>query len=657
MSANTMSFNASNSTLGDFLDIIVPTYVQAVKSTLKECESYTQNIKLNTSITLDSEDNIFRKEQEYHCDGNHDLERGIDQVLEVFEFNNYVPGYKLLTKRTQCYLFSKCMLAHFPALDDNGNIPAPDINSESREPTEMEKAVDQLCNTGLVEWLRYCVLSHPDVEEVLKPVADRYEEVMRKEIKRLDDIPHVEQKTDEWHAIRKNMVSASVAGYMDSEACGCNISHEKSKMEEKCGIKDRKPFSWGCVPLRHGQQYEDVSGHMYDTFNRLDSKEYGILPDHRYSWIGASPDGVIMRVKEPSTTITPKHSYNTRSTDRKDTQIIYPNTTTASNDAKGYLDRALIGRMREIKNPVSRNINDKIPPYYYWQMLQQMYVCQLPMCDFIQTLIKYPQECEWSIFIADSMPYDILTSATSWLEYQKILSPYILENVDWPIMNLFLTKKHKLDHIYNIPLTYADNMLSTTLASRFKEITHIAPENVNRRGQVKGILWCFTREDANGEVDFRVEFTSINEAVTDSETIFQQECALKDKHERDGGFKLSEKHYWNVEEYNVIEVEYNQGLYEGLAKFCQRPGVTENEWHKDNCIISRLRYKWDIVEELRAINDLKAKKAKYDEYYPPSKLNRNKAASGNKTAFGNPKYQRRKKSGGQPRIRSAFNLD
>ena len=29
------------------------------------------------------------------------------------------------------------------------------------------------------------------------------------------------------------------------------------------------------------------------------------------------------------------------------------------------------------------------------------------------------------------------------------------------------------------------------------------------------------------------------------------------------GFKLDEKHYWYLEDYKVIEVEYNQQLYEG----------------------------------------------------------------------------------------------
>lgn len=627
--------------LKEFLDIIVPTYLQGLQHTLESCDTYTKRIKSTNTITLDTDGDIYRTEQKYHCTGDHNMKLGVDQVLEIFEFNNYIPGYKLLTKRTQDYLFSKCMLAHFPPLDEVNTNSETDTNSDI---TPLQKIIYQICEAGLIDWLRYCVLTHPDVEAFMKPIADKYVEYNKREITRLDNIPHVEQKTEEWHAIRKNMISASVAGYIDSDACGCNKSHERSKMEEKSGLKSRRPFSWGCIPLRHGQQFEDLTGHMYDTFKRLKSKEYGILPDQHYTWLGASPDGIITHVNEPTCANLASKKAKTNAT-----------------DAASYTDRAMIGRMREIKNPVSRSITDKIPSYYYWQMLQQMYVCQLPICDFIQTLVKYPAQCEWDIFMKDTIPYELITDTTTWLEYQKLLSPYILENIDWAVMNQLLIRDNKLDDISSIDLTTVDNTLTTTLATHFQKITHIAPENINRRGQVKGILWCFIREDDAGETDFRVEFTSMDIAVNNEENIYQQECALKEKY---NGFKLDDKHYWNVEEYRVIEVEYNQGLYEGLAKFCNLSNTSNDNHHKDNCIISRLQAKWNMIETLRAIDDMDAKRTKFMEFYPDPKegepgwrSDKNAGVtSGGKTAYGNAKYSRRNKSK-QPRIRSAFKLD
>lgn len=632
-------------TLNDYLSIIVPVYIDSLKHTLDICQTYTTRIKNDANITLEADGNIFVHEQNYHCKGDHDIALDDDQSLEVFEFNEYVPGYKLLTQRTQQYLFAKCMLSHFPHDPSETNDLAP---------ITLQKTITKLCQAGLVDWLRHCVLTHPDVESFMQPIAARYETFVAHEIERLDAIPHVEQKTEAWHQIRKNMISASIAGYIDSAACGCNKSNERSKIEEKGGVKDTRPFSWGCIPLRHGQQYEDVTGHIYNTFKRLNSKEYGILPDYRYNWLGASPDGVITSVSAPNT--------NRRA----------QNATSEHIDSTSYMDKAMLGRMREIKNPVSRSINDKIPSYYYWQMLQQMYVCQLPICDFIQTQFKYPIECDFQTYINDTIPPELITNANCWQDHHSYLAPYIIENIDWSIMNLFLIKDFKLtdspindrsilQHIGKIDLNNIDNMLATTLARRFYQVTHIAPENINKRGQAKGMLWCFIKDDDNGETEFRVEFTQIHTPANNKDDLHQHECMLRAKYLADG-FTLSEQHYWNLEEYKVTEVEYNQGLYEGLAQFCNHPNITPDNYHKDNCIINRLLTRWNIIQELRSIEDTDAKRAKFLEYYPNEKKNNTSAATNsqskdnNKTALGNSKYTRRPKSS-KPRQHTVFNLD
>jgi len=648
-------------TLHDYLSIIVPEYIQLLKCTLDDCQQYTQRIKDDSNITLDSPSNIYTQEQLYHCNGTHDLKNTVDQTLEIFEFNNYVPGYKLLTHRTQDYLFAKCMLAYFPS----------EINETPKYlvPVSLQLAIKKLCQSGLVDWLRHCVITHPDVELFMKPIADRFKTFVQHEITRLDSIPHVEQKTDAWHNIRKNMISASVAGYIDSDACGSNKSNEITKIEEKSGLKSTRPFSWGCLPLRHGQQFEDVSGHIYNTFNRLHSKEYGILPDYRYAWLGASPDGVITDVSPANTRIRPNTSNTV--------------TTTSSNildTTVSYTDTAMLGRMREIKNPVSRTINDKIPSFYYWQMLQQMYVCQLPICDFIQTQIKYPNTCDFKTYNNDTIPLELINNATCWQDHHSYLATYVMENIDWHTMNLFLIKHFNLlatdtndtghtdrsTSIGSIHLDTADNMLANTLSKYFKQITHIAPENINNRGQLKGVLWCFTKEDTNGEIDFKVEFTEMYTATNNETELHQHKCMLVDKYAK-SGFKLSEQHYWNLEEYKVNEVEYNQCLYEGKNHFIADNTTTTTlppttTSHIDNCIISRLLHKWNIINELRAIDDLDSKRSKFLEYYPSKPNKTTKAALSRKnamsttTALGNPKYYKRKNSN-KPRQRGLFNLD
>lgn len=62
---------------------------------------------------------------------------------------------------------------------------------------------------------------------------------------------------------------------------------------------------------------------------------------------------------------------------------------------------------------------------------------------------------------------------------------------------------------------------------------------------------------------------------------------------------------WNLTEYQNIEIEYNQGLYEGWA-------APEGR----NTIQSRLATKWAMIQELRAIEDLTERWRAYAKYYP-----------------------------------------
>jgi len=46
-----------------------------------------------------------------------------------------------------------------------------------------------------------------------------------------------------------------------------------------------------------------------------------------------------------------------------------------------------LGRLLEIKNPYSREIDETIKPEYMVQILQQQYTTQIPVCDFVETTI------------------------------------------------------------------------------------------------------------------------------------------------------------------------------------------------------------------------------------------------------------------------------
>ena len=109
----------------------------------------------------------------------------------------------------------------------------------------------------------------------LNPIVSKYVDYVNKQIQYLNKIPYIEQKTEEWFKIRKNMISASVCGYIDSKECGIGLSKETEQILTKTDLQEKKKFYWG-GPTKHGQIYEDLSGDFYDTFNGLTSKEYGI---------------------------------------------------------------------------------------------------------------------------------------------------------------------------------------------------------------------------------------------------------------------------------------------------------------------------------------------------------------------------------------------
>ena len=97
-------------------------------------------------------------------------------------------------------------------------------------------------------------------------------------------------------------------------------------------------------PLHWGQKYEPLSVLYYEYINKSSVSEFGCIPHNKYSYLAASPDGII-----------------------------------CDEESEIY------GRMLEIKNVVSREITG-IPKMEYWiQMQLQMEVCNLNECDFLET--------------------------------------------------------------------------------------------------------------------------------------------------------------------------------------------------------------------------------------------------------------------------------
>ena len=149
-----------------------------------------------------------------------------------------------------------------------------------------------------------------------------------------------EQKTDEWHRYRHNLITASSAWKALDSLCNIN-----SFILGKCKpVEIRKQGSYNLsTPFHWGVKYEPVSVLLYEYLYEAVITDFGCIQHDEHKFLGASPDG-----------INTKHSH------------------------------PLFGRMLEIKNIVNRDITG-IPKKEYWVQMQiQMEVCNLDSCDFLE---------------------------------------------------------------------------------------------------------------------------------------------------------------------------------------------------------------------------------------------------------------------------------
>ena len=164
---------------------------------------------------------------------------------------------------------------------------------------------------------------------------------IRNKINNLMNKLQPEQRTPEWYTYRHNLITASsVHKVFGSNSQMNDLIYEKSndlnlEYHNTLNINDARHW---------GNKYEDLSIMFYELFFDTKVKDFGCLQHNKYNFIGASPDGINV----------------------KENNIRY-------------------GRMLEIKNVVSREITG-IPKEDYWiQMQQQLEVCDLNECDFLET--------------------------------------------------------------------------------------------------------------------------------------------------------------------------------------------------------------------------------------------------------------------------------
>jgi putative phage-type endonuclease len=198
--------------------------------------------------------------------------------------------------------------------------------------------------------------------------TSKNKEDITKIITYLKSKPQPEQRTNEWYEFRHNLITASNAyKAFESDAMKNQLIYEKCQpiktastssytQTQNKQVNINTPFHWG-------QKYEPVSVMIYEYINNTRVGDFGCIKHDKYSFLGASPDGI----------------------------NIDPNN-------QKY------GIMLEIKNIVNREITG-IPKKEYWVQTQlQMETCDLDECDFLETrFIEYENE---NAFLMDTSNSD-----------------------------------------------------------------------------------------------------------------------------------------------------------------------------------------------------------------------------------------------------------
>lgn len=164
----------------------------------------------------------------------------------------------------------------------------------------------------------------------------------RKKLAKLLEIPKIEQRTDEWYAIRNTLITASeFAQALDKAKFGT----QKQFYKKKCGMEPS--INLQSPPLIWGIKYEPVACSIYAKRTGQTIHEFGLLRHPTIPFFGASPDGITNN-----------------------------------------------GIMLEIKCPYQRSITGDVPLQYYYQMQGQLSVCELEECDYVECGIKEVTDME-----------------------------------------------------------------------------------------------------------------------------------------------------------------------------------------------------------------------------------------------------------------------
>ena len=196
------------------------------------------------------------------------------------------------------------------------------------------------------------IYQHPNISEVT-----RHLDILRGK-------PQPSQRTPEWYEYRNKVITASsLYKIFGSEALRNELIYEKCSTPPRMdnGDVSISTVSVNTTSALHwGIKYEPVSILIYEDVYSTRIESLGCITHEEYDFIGASPDGVNANPDSP-----------------------------------------LYGRLIEIKNVKSREIDGTICEQYWVQMQIQMEVCNINDCDFLET--KFVEYDSYNDYLTDTV--------------------------------------------------------------------------------------------------------------------------------------------------------------------------------------------------------------------------------------------------------------
>lgn len=196
----------------------------------------------------------------------------------------------------------------------------------------------------------------------------------------------------------------------------------------------------------HGKKFEEIATMIYEYRRNVIVREFGLIEHPKYSFLGASPDGIVSKYKKD-----------------------------------GIHKTKYVGRMLEIKCPLRRKIKtegeiiDNICPIYYWVQVQlQLECCDLDECDFWQCNIhEYSDRAE---FIEDTDPTEPFRSLETGFEKGCLIQLIKKSKANDTIDNYWETIYNNTQFIYPPSIVMTPLELDVWVLEKLDSINKTHPE-------------------------------------------------------------------------------------------------------------------------------------------------------------------------------------